>query len=310
MKKRLVAVMICILVTFFLVSSAKGAESLTIYVDDGNADYLAELQVTGEKDADTLISLLVEYKMLPEGTKVNSFEEMHENQKTVGKLDLSKEYLEAVTSTGTAGETMYIYSVVNTMIKNLGLDEVALTANGETISTGHAIYDWNLTFYDHIIAAADWDGNTITSSSIGSDRMQQEASSDESSQNGENSIAEQLETEESSNQESIVESINGTKEEATSEINNGNLSESKMTSESQEAGEVASSDRIQIVEEQNTEELNHDTQDGSLVNTVWCSISDSIQKLNSRKVVLFIGAGAIICLFIGTYLSVVKKKKL
>lgn len=165
MKKRFVGVWICIFTLCLLVGSAKAAENLTIYVDDGNADYLAELIVSGENNAESLIALLVEHEMIPEGTLVNYFQEFEQDDLIIGELDLSKEYEDAMNQTGTAGETMYIYSVVNTFIKNLGLDEVKLTSDGEVISTGHAIYNENLTFYDHIIEASEWNENVVIAQS-------------------------------------------------------------------------------------------------------------------------------------------------
>lgn len=173
MKKRFVAVLICILTLFLFVGSVKAGENLTIYVDDGNADYLAELVVSGEKNADSLIALLAQHGMIPEGTVVNSFEVLDQEEIAIGKIDLSKEYEEAVSHTGTAGETMYIYSVVNTLIKNLGVDKVRLTCDGEIISTGHAIYEDDFQFYDHIIEASEWNGNTVSAQSTPEDGLGQ-----------------------------------------------------------------------------------------------------------------------------------------
>ena len=161
MKKHFAAMILYSFISLLLITSAKAAESITIYVDDGNADYLVEVIVTGEKDAGNLVMLLEEHQMVPEGTKVNSFEIVQAHKKEVGKLDLSSEFGKAVTETGTAGETMYIYSVVNTMITNFKLDEIFLTVDGEVISTGHTIYDTSLSFYDHIIKAVDWNVKDI-----------------------------------------------------------------------------------------------------------------------------------------------------
>ena len=161
MKKHFAAMILYSIISLLLMTSAKAAESLTLYVDDGNADYLVEVIVTGEKDASDLVKLLEEHQMVPKGTKVNSFEIIQDDKKEIGKLDLSSEYGKAVTQTGTAGETMYIFSVVNTMIANFKLDEIVLTVDGEIISTGHSIYDTSLSFYDHIIKGADWDVKDI-----------------------------------------------------------------------------------------------------------------------------------------------------
>lgn len=166
MKKYVAAIIIYSVITLLLITSAKAAERLTIYVDDGNADYLVQVIVTGEKEVNNLVELLEEYQMVPIGTKVNSFAIVRDNTKGIGYLDLSSEYENALNQTGTAGETMYIFSVVNTMIANFQLDEIVLTVEGEIISTGHSIYDTSLTFYDHVIKATNWnvhDPSTLSS---------------------------------------------------------------------------------------------------------------------------------------------------
>lgn len=220
MKKRFVAVLICMLTLFLFVGSAKASENLTIYVDDGNADYLAELVVSGEKNADSLIALLAQYGMIPEGTVVNSFEILDQEDVIVGKIDLSKEYEEALSHTGTAGETMYIYCVVNTLIKNLGIDKVRLTSDGEVISTGHAIYEDDLAFYDHIIEASEWNGNTVNAQSTNVDGL---------GQSNVTVIDESSEKPESSLYESMLESSEGAQGNEDTNIDIGTDSDEEQT---------------------------------------------------------------------------------
>lgn len=307
MKKRLVAIVLCILVTLCMVASVKGAESLTIYVDDGNADYLAELLVQGEKDADTLIELLEQQQMVPEGTKVNSFEITKEGKRTIGKLDLSKEYEKAVTHTGTAGERMYIYSVVNTFIKNLELDQVYLTADGEIISTGHAIYDEALNFYDHIIAAKDWSGNSVSTQSVdGSGNVGDDQTSEsteeaiESKNNTENGLA------------GPTESVD-TKEST-------NINENQVTAKAQEPLQTENGSAQSIMNESDTkkeqemmnaaENQKEVTKQKSFSDTIRVFVQGLYKQNVSMRVILFVIIGAIVCLFFGTFLHVVKKKKL
>lgn len=151
MNKRLFGLFLCVgLIVFFLIGS-KAKTRITIYTDDGNADYLVERVVGGEKTPEGMIQALIDNKMLPIQTRVVRYECKKVKSKMVGYLDLSQEFLDAISHTGTAGEVMYVYSVVNTFIKNLALDEVKLTVNGNEIEEGHLYYADNFEFYDHLI---------------------------------------------------------------------------------------------------------------------------------------------------------------
>ena len=151
MRKQMFTIVICMLSFLLFAQSSSAASTVTVYVDDGNSDYLVETKVKGNKEIGDLLKCLVDANMLPDGTKVNDFTVGEENGETVGRLDLSKEYQDAVSQTGTAGETMYIYSVVNTVTDNFDLDGLYITVDGNVISTGHNIYDFKLTYYDHVI---------------------------------------------------------------------------------------------------------------------------------------------------------------
>ena len=151
MQKRILAVVLCVITTLILSASSKPAKKVTIYITDADADYLIEKMMDGENTVEYLMECLVKNNMIPQDTKVNEYRIAKEAGKRVLHLDLSRQFGEAAAQTGTAGEFLYIYSVVNTMIRNQEVDAVYLTAEGQIIETGHAIYDEPLTFSEHVI---------------------------------------------------------------------------------------------------------------------------------------------------------------
>ena len=87
-----------------------------------------------------LVRLLVQYGALPEGVEVLSY--------TKGTLDMNAAFAEALSHTGAIGEALLMGCLVNTMLTYLGLDSITITAEGQTLQTGHDTYDYPLTFYD------------------------------------------------------------------------------------------------------------------------------------------------------------------
>ena len=96
-----------------------------------------------EEKTVTVENALIENGAAPEGTRVNSAEV---DGKTL-KLDLSKEFGDAVKSTGTAGETMYLVSLVDTFLVFYDCDQLVLTVEGQTLETGHQVYDQPIEMY-------------------------------------------------------------------------------------------------------------------------------------------------------------------
>ena len=60
-------------------------------------------------------------------------------------LDMNDAYAEAVRSSGTTGEEMLVYSLVNTFASARNAESVMLTVDGKPLQSGHAIYDYALT---------------------------------------------------------------------------------------------------------------------------------------------------------------------
>ena len=135
--------------------------TVTLYLPNDNADGFDTVEETVEASPQGIVDALIAHGVLPEGVTVDAFETMSDGVETqegdvvsyeVGELsitlDLSEEFLSAVTGTGTAGETMVMGSLVNTMLAAYNAQTLTLTCGGEVVETGHAVYDEPMTFFE------------------------------------------------------------------------------------------------------------------------------------------------------------------
>ena len=134
---------------------------VTLYLPNDTADGFDTVEETVEASPQGIVDALIAHGVLPEGVAVDAFETMSDGVETqegdvvsyeVGELsitlDLSEEFLSAVTGTGTAGETMVMGSLVNTMLTAYNAQTLTLTCGGEAVETGHAVYDEPMTFFE------------------------------------------------------------------------------------------------------------------------------------------------------------------
>lgn len=63
-------------------------------------------------------------------------------------LDLNQAFLDQLVTMGATGEKMLVGAVVNTFLSAYQCETVMLTVNGETIDSGHVIYDSPLSFFE------------------------------------------------------------------------------------------------------------------------------------------------------------------
>lgn len=118
---------------------------VTLYLPDENVEYVVPTVVEVDAEADlaaALIDALIAHGSLPEDTAIDSWDAQ------TGALSLNEVYGTAVSSTGTAGEMMLIYTVVDTFLDNFALDQLTITILGEELATGHTIYDFAFTKMD------------------------------------------------------------------------------------------------------------------------------------------------------------------
>ena len=140
----------------------KENQKVTIYVPDEEYLNLIPKEVQAIRSPQGLIDALMKEKVLPAGVKVNSFaiynkdgEDITKDYETLVKeakdsdklknltatIDLSKEFVDAITNTGTCGECVGIYGVVDTFLSNYQLESVRLISEGKEIEPNHLIMD-------------------------------------------------------------------------------------------------------------------------------------------------------------------------
>lgn len=128
-------------------------QTVTLYLPDDQAESVVptktELVVSAGQEPAALIDGLVEAGALPDGVAVNQFENDEETRALT--LDLNATFAEALSGSGTAGETMLMAAVVDTFLAYYGASSLLVTVDGQTLESGHAVYDEPFT---QIFAAA------------------------------------------------------------------------------------------------------------------------------------------------------------
>ena len=117
-------------------------KTVTLYLPDDQAESVVptetEIKVSGEDEAADLMAALVEQGVLPAEVAVNSLTKDDNNNLT---LDVNAAFAEALSGSGTAGETMVSASVADTFLAYYGAASLLITVDGGTLETGHALYD-------------------------------------------------------------------------------------------------------------------------------------------------------------------------
>lgn len=121
-------------------------KTVTLYLPDEQAESVVptetEISVSGEDEAADLMAALVEQGVLPAEVAVNSLTKDDNNNLT---LDVNAAFAEALSGSGTAGETMIVASVADTFLAYYGAASLLITVDGGTLETGHALYDESFT---------------------------------------------------------------------------------------------------------------------------------------------------------------------
>ncbi|RKJ78579.1 hypothetical protein D7X33_09665 [Butyricicoccus sp. 1XD8-22] len=154
MKKRFFAVFCILLMLSGCTASKPEAEAppeepaepvtkqAAIFVPDDQAEYLQGEYITVIADEplpEQLIAALAEAKVIPEDVEIVDCQYKFVDGKV--KLDLNGAFLDALEGSGSAGEAMILYSVVDTFLFNFPMaGSLILTAEGERIETEHGSY--------------------------------------------------------------------------------------------------------------------------------------------------------------------------
>lgn len=116
-------------------------KTVTLYLPDEQGEAVVptetELTIKESDEAAALVAALAENGVFPAEVAVNSLQQ----QDNALTLDLNGAFSEALSSSGSAGETMVMASVVDTFLAYYGAKSLLITVDGNTLETGHALYD-------------------------------------------------------------------------------------------------------------------------------------------------------------------------
>lgn len=121
------------------------AVTLNLYhADDNFENIVCDAVSIPELSPEYIMAALHENGVLSETVAVNSF---LMDKTGVIRLDLAASFGTMMNSTGTSGEYIMMGSLVNTFLDAYGASGLNLLVDGETLETGHSIYDWTMGLY-------------------------------------------------------------------------------------------------------------------------------------------------------------------
>lgn len=124
-------------------------QQMVIYYSNGQADGLEAETVEAEDiTPEFIVGHLAKHNIVSIGTKINRFDAVMEEGKYVLNLDLSKAFGEYIRTMSSSGEAVIMAAVTNTFLEAYGADAIRLTVEGQTLETGHRVYDELLTIQD------------------------------------------------------------------------------------------------------------------------------------------------------------------
>ena len=126
-------------------SSDQPMVPVVLYVPNESADGFTVRAAQTDGTAQHIVSLLVDEGALPAGCALLDFIKIGTKG---GVADMNKAYLQSA-SAGTTGEYLSLGCVVNTLLTFFEIEEITITIEGETLETGHDIYDYPLHFFEN-----------------------------------------------------------------------------------------------------------------------------------------------------------------
>lgn len=119
---------------------------LTVYHGDDNCEYiLSDTVLIPELSPDYIMEALHTQAVLTEKVAVNSF---LMDKTGVIRLDLAANFATQINAMGTSGEYIMLGSLVNTFLDAYDASGLILQVEGNTLETGHSIYDWTLEHFE------------------------------------------------------------------------------------------------------------------------------------------------------------------
>ncbi|MGM9588272.1 MAG: GerMN domain-containing protein [Candidatus Limivicinus sp.] len=127
--------------------SAAPGISVTLYKGDDNAEFVVPVECEiAEQSPQAIVDKLVELGVFGSAVTANSFTVDNSN---VIHLDMGQDFAAQIFSSGTAGEHIMVGSLVNSFISVFEADAVLITVDGKPFESGHAVYDYALSFFEN-----------------------------------------------------------------------------------------------------------------------------------------------------------------
>lgn len=127
--------------------SAAPGISVTLYKGDDNAENVVPVECEiAEQSPQAIVDKLVELGVFGSAVTANSFTVDNSN---VIHLDMGQDFAAQIFSSGTAGEHIMVGSLVNSFISVFEADAVLITVDGNPFESGHAVYDYALSFFEN-----------------------------------------------------------------------------------------------------------------------------------------------------------------
>jgi len=121
---------------------------IQLYLPNDNVDGFITKAATTDGTAANIVALLVAENALPAGSGVLNFT----ISGNTGFINMNAAYGQAVSNTGTTAEYLWIGCLVNTMIKYFGFTSLWIEIDGQTLITGHNVYNYALSFYENQVS--------------------------------------------------------------------------------------------------------------------------------------------------------------
>lgn len=126
---------------------APSGVSVTLYKGDDNAENVIPVECEiAEQSPQAIVDKLVELGVFGSAVTANSFTVDNSN---VIHLDMGQDFAALIFSSGTAGEHIMVGSLVNSFISVYEADAVLITVDGKPFESGHAVYDFALSFFEN-----------------------------------------------------------------------------------------------------------------------------------------------------------------
>lgn len=127
--------------------SAAPGISVTLYKGDDNAENVVPVECEiAEQSPQAIVDKLFELGVFSAPVTANSFTVDNSN---VIHLDMGQDFAAQIFSSGTAGEHIMVGSLVNSFISVFEADAVLITVDGKPFESGHAVYDYALSFFEN-----------------------------------------------------------------------------------------------------------------------------------------------------------------